>query len=746
LSDGEAGALLLALAAGSLVVVRFRGTGVAKVRIAAVALVAAVAGLGLATARLAAIDAGAYDGPVGRPASVTGFVVAVPRRTHGEVRVEVATGDGKLLLSAHEPVPELPIGAEVRARGFLAEPDPYLVPLLRRHGISEALSAERIDLTGASRGGPVALLDAIRSRAEAALADGMREEESALARGFVLGEDDRIDPATVDDFKRSGLAHHLAVSGENVLLLAILAMPILALAGLSLRGRLIAVLGLIAIYVPVAGAGASIQRAGVMGAAGVVAALAGRPRSRAYAVLLAVFVTLALNPRAVGDVGWQLSFAAVIGIFLWTGRIAPLLPGGGRPTGSRRALAEGMAMTIAATVATAPLMAHSFDRVSIAALPANLLALPAVAPAMWLGMLAAAVGQAPVLAWLAVPLNAVNQLLLAYVEQVAHWLAAPSWAVTTAHLSGVLSVAAAYAGLAAAMSLALRAAERRGGLGVPSPGARGRLLLAAGAALLLVFVVLPRTQGGAATEAAGQMRVSILDVGQGDAILLRPPGADAVLIDGGPPGDDLARMLADHGVDRLGAALLTHEQSDHAGGFLELLGRVPIGTFDYAEAGPALLGAAAAAGAQPQRLAAGDELRFGELRLDVLWPPRSLLTAASSADPNRLCLVLLAEWRHFSILLTGDAEEEAAPVQPGPVDVLKVAHHGSVDAGLDSLLDGAVPHLAVISVGAGNPYGHPTPETMATLREHEVPTMRTDDAGTVEIAADADGWAVEQGG
>jgi competence protein ComEC len=115
-------------------------------------------------------------------------------------------------------------------------------------------------------------------------------------------------------------------------------------------------------------------------------------------------------------------------------------------------------------------------------------------------------------------------------------------------------------------------------------------------------------------------------------------------------------------------------------------------------------------------------------------------------DPNRLCLVVLAEWRHFSILLTGDAEEEAAPVQPGPVDVLKVAHHGSVDAGLDSLLDGAAPDLAVISVGAGNSYGHPTPETLATLREHGVPSLRTDEDGTVEIEAGPDSWSYRSPG
>jgi competence protein ComEC len=319
-------------------------------------------------------------------------------------------------------------------------------------------------------------------------------------------------------------------------------------------------------------------------------------------------------------------------------------------------------------------------------------------------------------------------------------------------------VIGAYAVLWTCVWLGLRAAERRRGL---DPGG-GRLLrprLAIAAALFALAVlaagpVLLRSRGAAAAGAA-DLRVSILDVGQGDAILLRPPGADPVLVDGGPPGDDLARLLADHGVERLGAALLTHEQSDHAGGILDILGRVPIGALDYAEAGPVLLGEATAAGAQPQRLAAGDELRFGELRLDVLWPPRNLLTEEpmdaahldqAGIDPNRLCLVVLAEWRHFSILLTGDAEEELAPVQPGPVDVLKVAHHGSVDSGLDSLLDGAVPDLAVISVGAGNPYGHPTPETVATLSEHGVPILRTDEDGTVEVEAAADSWSYRSPG
>jgi len=127
-------------------------------------------------------------------------------------------------------------------------------------------------------------------------------------------------------------------------------------------------------------------------------------------------------------------------------------------------------------------------------------------------------------------------------------------------------------------------------------------------------------------------------------------------------------------------------------------------------------------------------LRTGGLSLEVLWPPRALLSdPLDGADPNERALVILARWRRFSMLLTADAEAEAVPVDPGPIDVLKVAHHGSEDAGLDALLDRTDPKLAVISVGEDNPYGHPTAATLATLAAHRIRTLRTDLDGTVTI-------------
>jgi len=556
----------------------------------------------------------------------------------------------------------------------------------------------------------------IRRRGSDGLGEGMPPREAALARGFVLGEDDGIDEKTEEDFRRAGLSHLLAVSGQNVTLLALLAMPLLAGLGIPLRERLVWVLALIAVYVPIAGAGPSIQRAGVMGALGLLATLGGRRASRLYALAVAAVVTLAIDPGIAGDVGWQLSFAAVLGILLLASPLRERLLGVLGNGRWRRALAEGVAVTAAATLSTAPLIAFHFETLSTTTLVANVLALPAVAPAMWLGMCAAALAQLPGVPL--APLNGLDALLLAYVAQVAEWCATPEWAQLEVHLDGG-GLVVAYLGL---------------GTGVLVCWRWPRAVAALFAIGLACWLLLPWPGGTAAGPPARGLRVEVLDVGQGDAILFQPAGDAAVLVDGGPPGDGLARKLSEAGVDRLGAAIVTHDQSDHAGGIEELLGAFPVDRLLFARIRRSLLARAAAAGADPQRIAAGSELRDGSLRLHVLWPPPDLLTASTTGeDPNQLALVMEARWRDFSMLLTADAEAEAVPLEPGPIDVLKVAHHGSDDAGLAFLLERARPRLAVISVGRGNAYGHPTPGTLATLRGHGVPTVRTDETGDIAI-------------
>jgi competence protein ComEC len=379
-------------------------------------------------------------------------------------------------------------------------------------------------------------------------------------------------------------------------------------------------------------------------------------------------------------------------------------------------------------------------------LPANLLALPAVAPVMWLGMLAGLAGQLP---WLPVePLSFVAGALAGYVAQIASWLAAPSWAQVDLAVDGPVLVLGVCAALAAAVTLALRWASRRSSMRFPPA-----LAIAGGASLAVIVAAAPVApsgveSGGSTPEAAPGLRVTVLDVGQGDAVLLEPGDGKPILVDAGPAEAEVAAMLAERGVERLGALVVTHPQSDHVGGVPDVLDGIPVDRFLFARSGRRLRGAASAAGAQTIRVTAGARARSGSLRLEVLWPPRHRLDVPRdpAADPNQLSIVLLARWHEFELLLTGDAEAELAPIDPGPVEVLKVAHHGSEDPGLDGLLDRSIPTLAVVSVGAENPYGHPAPATLAELADHDVPVARTDLAGSLTIDVDRRGFSLHAAG
>src|SRR5689334_17814865 len=356
-------------------------------RRAAVALCVAAALLGgaiLADARLAALDRTALTGRLGHAVSERVWLLepARPRPFGGRTAI-VRLGHERVLVrtSARVRWPAARVGQELAVDGVLdalRPADAWLHP----RDVHAILSAERVVPTGRARGGVAGVVDGMRERAQAALRRGIPPPESALLRGMVLGQDEALAERARDDFQATGLAHLVAASGQNVMLLCALVFGLSALLGVGLRARLFLALGLIALYVPLAGGGPSIQRAGIMGAAGVAAALAGRPASRCYALLLAAAVTLAINPRAAEDVGWQMSFGAVVAIMLLAGPLGEAL----RRRRVPGALAEAVALTMAATIGTAPLIALHFGTTSVVSLPANVLAAPAVAPVMWLGM------------------------------------------------------------------------------------------------------------------------------------------------------------------------------------------------------------------------------------------------------------------------------------------------------------------------------------------------------------------------
>ena len=675
-------------------------------------LAAAFAGASAAHARLAHLDRTALTASFGHAVDERAYLLDLPRDTpFGGWSATVQVRGERVALTAGRwvPRPVAAIGASLRVAGTLKAAQGWM----RARNIHAALSAWSARVTGGRRAGAAGFVDRVRARVERALGAGRM---SGLLRGMVLGEGEALDASMQDDFRASSLTHLVAASGQNVALLAALAVALGTALGLGLRGRLLLALALVALYVPLAGAGPSIQRAGIMGGAALVAALAGRPASRAYALLLAAALTLLANPRAAADPGWQLSFAAVIGIALGAGRVACALRARRVPP----AVAEATAMTVAATIATAPLIALHFGRASLVGLPANVLAAPAVAPAMWLGAVAAALGQ--VSAVLAAPFAALAALPAAYLAWLAHAAAHAPGASARLPLGVVIAACA----VAAAWPLARRRLRR--------PPALTRAPVAAAAAAC--FLAVPLAAGHGTPSPAPALRISFLDVGQGDATLIQA-GGRAVLVDAGPPGDHIASLVRHEGVRRLDLLVVTHAQADHEGGAAEVLSQLPVtAVLDGRDGVPSpggqrLAGAAAARHVRLVRPSAGQILRVGPIRLDVLSPPAD--GRIPGEDPNARAIVIEAVVAGVRLLLTADAESDVlSSLALEPVDLLKVSHHGSADPGLPALLATLRPRAAVIEVGRHNPYGHPAPSTVHALSA--VPrVLRTDRDGTIRF-------------
>ena len=292
---------------------------------------------------------------------------------------------------------------------------------LRRNGVHVVLRADRWRSSG-RRGGFAAVEDHLRAHVERALARGASGQRGAVLTGVVLGDDQAVPERLRDDFRASGLYHLLAVSGQNVALVAVGSLMLARLAGLPrLLGELAALAG-IAAYVLAVGAQPSVIRAGIVGALGSLAWIAARQRDRWHFLLLAALVLLAWNPYTLLDAGFQLSFVAVAAIFLLVQPILRVLEGYPLP----QSLAEVIAVSTACGVVTAPVLWLQFHAVPLLAVPANALAAPAMSPLLALALLAAFV-------------NPVAPGAAATLAGLAGWCAA--WLALCARLVGGLPAA-----------------------------------------------------------------------------------------------------------------------------------------------------------------------------------------------------------------------------------------------------------------------------------------------------------------
>jgi competence protein ComEC len=708
-------------------------TLVGGARTAALAAALAVGGLWWGGLRLEALGASVLEGKLGESASAELVVTGPARTSPWAVRVQArVTRFGEARLQERVLL-VLPVGRSPPRGAILETVARVFEPREAEGGFDERawLSRQGIHVvlrTGTwrqigARGGLGGLGDRLRDRVEHAVERGASGVQRALVLGVVLGEDEGLPERVREDFRASGLYHLLAVSGQNVAFLALGIYGLGWLLRLPRVARELATVGGIGLYVLAVGWQPSVVRAGVAGALASLAWLAARPRDRWHFFALGALVLLVWAPTAVLEPGFQLSFAAVAAIFVGVPRVRARLQGYPVPT----RLAEGLGVATVCGLVTAPIVLFHFGEAPLYTVPANVLAEPAVPIVLGIGLLAGVVdpvspGVAAALAWLA-------GWPAAWLELVARLVAS----LPSAQIGATTALA-----LAAALALAwlaLRHTARRSG----ARGAAVALGLA-GIAGVVVVAGWSTLRPAPVWDRPAGMRVTFLDVGQGDSVLLETPSA-RVLVDQGPPEADVAGQLTRMGVRSLSALVLTHPQRDHVGGAADVIRQLRVGAVldpGLAATGPEREEAVAAA--RERRVAlqvvrAGSEFKAGGLVLRVLWPPDA---GSPAEDPNLNALVLVATYGETDVLLTADAESDVTARLPlREVELMKVAHHGSTDPGLDDELRIVRPRVAVISCGRNNDYGHPRPETLAALAASPgLAVYRTDLDGRVVVESD----------
>lgn len=553
------------------------------------------------------------------------------------------------------------------------------------------------------------------------------DDAGGLLPGLVVGDTSRLDPALEEDFRTTGLTHLNAVSGANVAI--VLGVVLFIVRRIRAGPVVMAVVCAVALvgFVILARPSPSVVRAAAMGAIGLLALATGRWRAALPALATGVAVLVLIDPELAGDPGFALSVLATSGLLL----LAPVWRDGLRRRGWPPGAAEALAVPAAAQVACGPVVAGLSGAISLVAVPANLLVVPAIAPATLLGVTAAV-------------LSPVWPAAAEFAAWLGHWPV--KWLVLVATYGARVPAGA-----------------------LPWPGgALGALLLAVITIALLVAARRPIVRRLAAVVAVGGMLgalpvrlfasgwppanwvVVACAVGQGDAIVLPAGPGRAVVVDAGPEPNAVDHCLRRLGVRQVVLFVASHFHVDHIGGVTGVFrGRDVLAVVgpDWPEPPAGRSAVEAAAGRVPlHAVGPGWSYTVGELGLAVLGPVEP--QHGTNSDPNNNSLVLRARVRGATVLLPGDAETEEQDdllTHLGPevirADVLKVAHHGSSFQS-PRFLDEIDPAVALVSVGRRNDYGHPNASLLARLARGGARVVRTDQSGDLAAVTAADGLAV----
>lgn len=633
--------------------------------------------------------------------------VAQARATRVEGRGRAWTLDAPVVLMAAGDWPRLPLGTTLDTSARLVPGDGDVAALVRPTGEPRVVAEPDVWWDAAA---------AVRRSVRAAVA-GRDADARELVPALVVGDDGGLDPELADDFRTTGLTHLLAVSGTNLTLVV----GFLLILGrwLGVRGRglhLLAAVGIVG-FVITARAEPSVVRAAAMGTVALVG-MARNGRSRGTRGLgVAVLALLLVWPRLAVTAGFALSVLATAGILLlapvWRDALMRWTP---------RWVAEAISVPLAAQVACTPVVAALSGQVSLVAVGANLLAAPAVAPATVLGLTGGLVG----LAW--APLGVV-------VAAPAAWSA--GWIIAVARWGADVPTAAVDWGTGPVPLLLLTLLCLAAVPLAPRLLGRPGSALACTGLLVVVMLVRPPTPGW---PPAGWV-LAACDVGQGDGLVLRSGEHSAVVVDAGPDPVAMDACLDRLEVRSVPLLVLTHFHADHVEGVSGVLEGREVAAVEASALLDPVAGVReveSVVGRDPGLPAYGVTRRVGEVTLQAVWPrPDGSGGDPGESAPNNASVVLLAEVAGLRILLTGDVEPSvqaalARDLAGLRVDVLKVPHHGSRHQDLDWLTSlGA--GTAVVSVGAGNDYGHPAPDLLAALTAAGARVWRTDLAGDVVV-------------
>ena len=701
-------------------------------QLVAAALVLAVLGLGWGSLRMDALRTSVLVRQLGETGVAELVTVAPARSSQWSTRVIAMTREFRHVRVRERVLVVLPVGrspprgAILEATVRVAEPEPPRDGFderawLERQGIQVVLDASSWREVG-RRGGIAGLGDRLRDRIERAITRGASGVRRGIVLGVVLGEDEGLPADVQDDFRASGLYHLLAVSGQNVAFLAAGVFGLGWLLRLPRVARELMTIAVIVAYVLAVGWQPSVARAAVAGALASLAWLMARPRDRWHFLAVGALVLLAWMPPAALDPGFQLSFAAVAAIFLAVPRVRRRFDALPCP----QPVADALAVALACGLATAPIVLFHFGQVPLYTVVANLVAFWAAPLVLAFGLLAAVI-------------DPISPDAAAGLSSLAGWCA--TWLELVARV--VADLPSARLGARPTIGVAI-------GIGAcwlvlhKTAGAVSRRRLAelglVAATLAAIAIVWITTRPAPVWVRPVGLRVTFLDVGQGDSVLLETRRA-RILVDEGPPEAKVAGQLRAMGIRWLTAIVLTHPQRDHVGGASAVVRTLEVAEVlepGLAATGPEREEALAAARARHvpiEIVRAGTNFRLGRLRLKVLWPEDE---GTASEDPNQNAVVLLASYGETDVFLSADAESDVTSrLVLRPVEVMKVAHHGSEDDGLAAELETLRPRVAVISCGRNNDYGHPRPGTLAALEASPgLDLYRTDENGRVVVDSD----------